>query len=80
MYQFNDLFKAVGFLLLIFLSGIAFQKCDNQKKANAQIKILDQTKSYEKKIIAIDSTINRIPFTFDDSTRTKFLQNYTKFR
>ena len=79
MYQFNDLFKAVGLLLLVFLSGIMFKKCENKDKENTQTKIL-QNKSYEKKLQTIDSVINRIPFTYEDSFRTNFLKKYSKFR
>lgn len=80
MYQYNDLFKAVGLLLLIFLGGYMFSKFENKRTYNAQISILNEKKSYETKIHTIDSTIARIPFTGNDSQRTEFLKNYSKFR
>lgn len=80
MYQFNDLFKAVGLLLLVFLGGIAFKKCDQQKEIESKNLKINQSKRYENQIHTIDSTINRIPFVVSDSFRTNFLKNYSKFR
>lgn len=80
MYNYNDLFKAVGLLLLIFLAGYMFNRWKDKREYNAQIQIINQTKHYEKQIIQIDSSINRIPFAGNDSQRTEFIKNYSKYR
>jgi hypothetical protein len=76
MDQYTNLIKAVTSLLLLFFVAYIYKSC-NKEPISLPI---SQKTTTQNEIIKIDSSINRIPFTFSDSQRTIFLQNYGKFR
>jgi len=76
MEQYTNLIKAVTSLLLLFFVAFIYKSC-NKKPESLPI---SQPIILKNEIIKIDSSINRIPFTYSDSQRTIFLQNYGKFR
>jgi len=63
-------------LLLLFFSAWFYK---NWVKKD-QVKHSFLIENNDRKILQIDSAINRIPYSYDDSTRSEFLKNYSKFR
>jgi hypothetical protein len=63
-------------LLLLFLMGWAYKNWIKKDQINHSFLI----RNNDRKILQIDSAINRIPYAFTDSERAEFLKNYPKFR
>jgi hypothetical protein len=63
-------------LLLLFFSAWFYK---NWVKKD-QVKHSFLIENNDRKILQIDSSISRIPYAYDDSTRSEFLKNYSKFR
>jgi len=63
-------------LLLLFFSAWFYK---NWVKKD-QVKHSFLIENNDRQILQIDSFISRIPYAYDDSTRSKFLKNYSKFR
>jgi len=76
MEQYVNLIKAVTSLLLLFFVGYVYNSCKEKPKSLP----ISQQITIQNEIIKIDSSINRIPFTYADSERTNFLQNYRTYR
>jgi hypothetical protein len=76
MDQYTNLIKAVTSLLLLFFGAYVYKSCKEEPKPLP----IPQQIVIKNEIIKTDSAINRIPFTYSDSERTIFLQNYSKFR
>ena len=76
MEQYVNLIKAVTSLLLLFFVSYVYKSC---KEKHEVLPILQQITIQNEKL-KIDSSINRIPFTYADSERTNYLQNYRTYR
>jgi hypothetical protein len=76
MNQYSNLIKAVTSLLLLFFVAYVYHSCKEKPKPLP----ISQQIIIQNEIIKTDSIINRIPFTYSDSQRTNFLQNYQRFR
>jgi hypothetical protein len=76
MEQYTNLIKAVTSLLLLFFVAYFYNSCKEKPKPL----LIPQQIIIQNEIIKTDSIINRIPFTYTDSQRTNFLQNYQRFR
>jgi hypothetical protein len=63
-------------LLLLFLMAWAYKNWTKKDQVNHSF-LIDHN---DRKILQIDSAINRIPYTYDDSTRAEFFKNYPKYR
>jgi hypothetical protein len=63
-------------LLLLFFMAWFYKNWTKKDQVNHSF-IINQN---DRKILQIDSAINRIPFSYDDSTRAEFLKNYSKYR
>ena len=76
MDQYTNLIKAVTSLLLLFFVAYIYKSCNKEPISLPT----SQKTTTQNEIIKTDSIIVRIPFSYTDSQRTIFLQNYGKFR
>lgn len=78
--QYTNLIKAVTVFGFLMLSAIILNRCTLFPTKKPENITLIPTNPYEKKMYFIDSAIIAIPFSYADSTRTKFFKDYTKNR